>query len=140
MVRLMLRAANPIVGALAFVFVAAASLALPWLSIGSAAGRSSIDLIGSLNALDVLGGPALAIVLGSWLAVPVAAAGALLLGAWGRSTGAAVLVLAISMLIGLAAATVAVVDEVALAWGGVVGGVAAVVAGACAAAALVAGR
>jgi hypothetical protein len=118
----------PIVGALTAIFVAAASLALPWVAIGSSPGRSSIDLIGSANALDVVSGPTLALILGTWLAIPVAAAAALLLGASGRWTGAAVVVLVVSVLIELAALAIATSDVVGLAWGGLLGLVAAILA------------
>lgn len=132
-----MKAATALVGALVLVFVAAVSLVLPWLTIGSAPGRSSIDLIGSANALDVVGGPALALIVGTWLAVPVAAAAALVLGASGRSTAAAVVVLAISLLVASAAGAIVVSDAVTLAWGGAVGGLAATLAGAAAVGALV---
>lgn len=123
-----MRGAVPLVAALVAVFVAAVSLVLPWLAIGTAPGRSSIDLIGSANALDVVGGSTLALIVGTWVAIPVAAAMALLLGAIGRPTAAAVVVLLVSVCIGLVAVAIAATDAVALAWGGVLGGVAAALA------------
>ena len=118
-----MRPAIPLAGALILVFATAASLALPWIAIGGAPGRSSIDLIGSINALDIVGGLTLALILGAWLLVPVGAAGALLLGAAGRPRTAAVVVLVVSLLVGVGALAIVATGGVGLAWGGVLGAV-----------------
>ncbi len=135
-----MRRGIPLVVALVSVFVAAASLVLPWLAIGTAPGRSSIDLIASANALDVVGGATLALIIGTWLAIPVAAAVALLLGALGRPKAAAAVVLVVSACIGLVAAAIAATDAVALAWGGALGGIAAALGGGSAVGALLDSR
>ncbi|MEM8922671.1 MAG: hypothetical protein AAGD35_04145 [Actinomycetota bacterium] len=120
-----MNAVAPLAGSLLSVFVAASSLALPWLAVGEARARSSIDLIGSVNALEVASGPVMALVLGAWLVVPLVAAGALVLGAAGRTTGAAVAVLVVSLLVESAIVAIASTEVISLAWGGVIGGVAA---------------
>ncbi len=61
----------------------AVSLVLPWLRIGSR-NRSSIDLIGSAGALDVIDGSVRVAVVATWFLVPLLAAAAMLAGAAGR--------------------------------------------------------
>ncbi len=118
-----MRPVPAIVPALALAFITTVSLVLPWLAIGSAPARSSIDLIGSLNALDVVDGISRALIVGAWLLIPVAIAAALLLGASGRTRMASGVVLAVSVLVVFAALAVVLSEPIGIGWGGVLGAV-----------------
>lgn len=110
-----------IVPALACSFVTAVSLVLPWITIGSAPARSSIDLVGSMNALEIAGAGVRLLIVVAWLLIPVAIAAALLLGAAGRVKIAAGVVLAVSLLVLVAAAAIMSNGVVGLGWGGMLG-------------------
>lgn len=97
-------------------FLAACTLVLPWFEVAGQS-RSSIDLISSAGALDVIDGSIRLIVVGLWLIVPVLGAAALLLFAARRSSLAGALVLVIGV-VTLALLVVGIVAPgVSLAWG-----------------------
>lgn len=117
--------------AVAAAFIGTCSLVLPWFEV-SGRSRSSIDLIASANALDLLVGSTRIIVIVLWLAVPVISAAALLSFAARRFRLAAALVLPFVASILLVFIIGLVVDLVGLAWGAWVAAASAVVALACA--------
>jgi len=86
--------------ALAAGFLAAVSLVLPWVNISGRA-RSTIDLIGSAGALDVIEGRWKVLVVVGWLMIPVIVAAAMLLAASGRVATAAWLILPLDLLLAL---------------------------------------
>lgn len=77
---------------------AALSLLLPWLHL-SGRDRSTIDIIGSAAALDLLEGSTRWIVVGLWMAVPVAVAAGLSLWALHRHRASRRLFVLASLLI-----------------------------------------
>jgi len=101
---------------LLFGAVSVIGLVLPWLSTGERQ-RSSIDLIGSAGALDVIEGFTKAVVIAMWFLLPMLAAGSFLAFAAGRSRLAASLVLPLGPVLGLIVGLLffAVSDQVA--WG-----------------------
>lgn len=117
--------------ALASGFLATLSLALPWFTI-SGRSRSSVDLLSSASALDVIDGWVKVAVIGGWLLAPIIVSAAMLVAASGRHRRAAM------MLVPVALVTLAVVvigatnDRIQLAWGAGFGGVFAALASACA--------
>ena len=95
--------------------LAAFGLLLPWARTGDR-NRSSIDLLSSAGALDVVTGWPFAALLIGWFSVVVAAALALVLVAWGRT----MVGVSVAGLVGpgVIVALVAVsVSPLALAWG-----------------------
>lgn len=74
--------------------VTVAALLCPWARSGTV-DRSSIELLGSASALDVLGDGERAAVVVGWFLVVVLVAGALVAAAWGRPSLGAVLALPI---------------------------------------------
>lgn len=112
-------------------FVMAASLVLPWFDISGRA-RSSIDLISSASALEVIDGSMRFVVIGLWMLVPICVAGALLAFAAQRARVAMVL-LAVTAVAVLAVLVIAfAVGEISLAWGAWLAAVCAVAALGCA--------
>ena len=108
---------------------AAVALVLPWVRTGDRT-RSSIDLIGTAGALDVIEGSVRVGVVITWFLVPVLVAGAMLAGAADRlRLGAALLVPLGPLLAGVIAFAAVRAGDV-LVWG-------AYVTGACATAATV---
>jgi hypothetical protein len=97
-------------------FAAAVTLVLPWIRIGSRA-RSSIDLIGSLGALDVIEGATKFAVVLAWLLTPVLVAAAMLVGASGRYRLSAALLAPLGLLLGGIVLLVFFVAGDTLAWG-----------------------
>jgi len=77
---------------------AALSLLLPWLHL-SGRDRSTIDIIGSAAALEVLDGTTKWLVVALWMSVPVAVAAGLLLWAAKRHRASRRLIVLASMLI-----------------------------------------
>lgn len=112
-------------------FVATVSLVLPWFTIGERS-RSSIDLLGSASALDVIEGGVKVAVIGGWLLAPVFVAVAMLVAASGRHRLAAGLLAPVALLTVAVVVIGGLVDAIALAWGAFVGLVFAVIASACA--------
>lgn len=97
-------------------FAAAVTLVFPWIRIGGRA-RSSIELIGSLGALDVIEGATKFAVVLAWLLTPVLVAAAMLLGASGRYRMSAALLAPLGLLLGGIVLLVFVVAGDTLAWG-----------------------
>ncbi len=112
-------------------FLTACTLVLPWFQISGRA-RSSIDLISSAGALDVIDGGLRLFVVGLWLLLPVLVAAALILYAAQRPTMSAVLIILVALVVLVVLALGQVVEGVALAWGAGVAAVCAVVALGCA--------
>lgn len=97
-------------------FLAACTLVLPFFEVAGRS-RSSIDLISSAGALDVIDGGIRVVVVGLWLVVPILAAGSLIAFAARRPVLAAMLILAVAVLM-LAVLVVGIVaPAVSLAWG-----------------------
>lgn len=117
--------------ALAAGFLTTISLVLPWFTIAGKS-RSSIDLLKSASALDVIEGGMKAAVIGGWVLAPVVVAVAMLVAASGRHRFAAGLLSPVVLLILLVVVIGFTVDAVDLAWGAVVGAVFAIVASSCA--------
>ncbi len=117
-----------IAAALTAAFLAVVSLVFPWFVIVGRA-RSSIDLISSAGALDVIEGGVKVLVLVGWLIAPALVSIAMLVAASGRFRLAAGLVMPIS--IGLVVVAIAglFVDAIGLAWGAIFGGGFAALAG-----------
>ena len=63
--------------------MAAVGLLLPWAGSGTQS-RSTIELLASASALDVLSGPQQILLIGAWLAIVVLAAAGLVAVAWHR--------------------------------------------------------
>lgn len=117
--------------ALAAGFVSTVSLVLPWFTIGQRS-RSSVALLSSASALDVIEGTLKVAVIGAWLLAPVLVAMAMLVAAAGHHRLAAGLLVPVVLVMLLAVGAGAAVDEVDLAWGAFFGAAFAVVASACA--------
>lgn len=112
-------------------FVATISLVLPWFTIGERS-RSSVDLLSSASALEVIEGGVKAAVIGGWLLAPVFVAVAMLVAASGRHRLAAGLLAPVALLTVVVVVIGGFVDAIELAWGAFVGVVFAVIASACA--------
>lgn len=110
------RARNFLVAAIVAGFGCAVGLILPWFDLGGDA-RSSIDLIASLGALDVIEGGLKVAVVAAWLLTPVAVSAAMLLTAAGRYRAAAWCLLPLGAAMPLLVGIVAIVDLSVLAWG-----------------------
>lgn len=106
--------------ALVAAFLAVVSLVLPWFVIVGRA-RSSIDLISSASALDVIEGGVKTLVIAGWLISPLLVSISMLVAASGRHRLAAGLILPITL--GIVAAFVVgiFVDAIGLAWGALFG-------------------
>lgn len=103
--------------ALASGFLAAVTLVLPWVNI-SGRSRSTIDLISSASALDVLDGSWKALVISGWLLFPVVVAVAIIVAASGRLKTAAWLMLPMEMLLAvMVVALRLLLGEGTIAWG-----------------------
>ncbi|NNC81663.1 MAG: hypothetical protein HKN94_16080 [Acidimicrobiales bacterium] len=103
--------------ALSSGFLAAVTLVLPWLTI-SGRSRSTIDLIGSAGALDVLNGFWKALVITGWFLFPATVAAAMLVAASGRLRIAAWLVLPLAVLLAvLVVGLRLLLGEGTIAWG-----------------------
>ncbi len=104
---------------------------LPWFTIAGKS-RSSVDLLSSASALDVIEGGVKVAVIGGWLLAPVLVAAAMLLAASGRHRLAAGLLVPVVASTLLVVAIGFAVDAVDLAWGALIGAVFALLASACA--------
>ncbi len=109
-----------VAGALAAGFINVASLVLPWFDVVGRP-RSSIDILRSASALDVLEGVLKFIVVGAWLLAPLLVAGAMLLGASGRHKLAAVLLLPVGISTMFAVGAGVFIDEIGVVWGAFLG-------------------
>ena len=116
-----------IAGALAAGFINVASLVLPWFDIVGRP-RSSIDILRSASALDVIEGGLKIIVVGAWLLAPILVAGAMLLGAAGRHKIAAALLLPVGFFTLFAVGAGLFIDEIGVVWGAFLGLVSALLA------------
>lgn len=112
-------------------FLSAFTLILPWFEIAGRA-RSSIDLISSAGALELIDGAIRVLVVGLWLIVPILGAGALLLLASGRQRAAAVAALLVGGAVLAVLGVGLLVDGVALVWGAFLAGASAICAAVCA--------
>lgn len=97
------------------------SLLAPWVRVG-AAGKSTIELIATAGALDVLTGWVKVIVVVVWASAPVLGGIALLVFASGRNRMGAVLLLVVGLLLALPAALLVTTFRQGLAWGALAGG------------------
>lgn len=111
-----------VAAALGAGFLAVVSLVLPWFVLLGKA-RSSIDLLGSASALDVLEGWVKVVVFAGWFLAPVLVSVAMFLAAGGRHKAAAILLLPIGLLLLGVFVVGVLVDEIGIAWGSIFGGV-----------------
>lgn len=95
--------------------VAAAGLLLPWAHTGTRT-RSSIDLLSSLSALELVAGWQRVAMLVGWFGVILGAAAGLVLVAWDRPRGGALATAVVGPALGVALAAVAA-SPFAVAWG-----------------------
>lgn len=98
------------------------SLVLPWFVLLGKA-RSSIDLLGSASALDVLEGWVKVLVFAGWFLAPILVSIAMFAAAAGRHRTAAALLLPIGLLLLGVFILGIVVDDIGIAWGSIFGGV-----------------
>lgn len=117
-----LQSGSLIAAALGAGFLAVVSLVLPWFVVVGKA-RSSIDLLSSASALDVLEGGLKLVVFAGWLLAPILVSIAMFLAASGRHRGAAFLLLPIGLLILVVFVVGVVVDAIGIAWGAIFGAV-----------------
>lgn len=101
--------------------VSAAALLGPWLRSGTV-DRSSVDLIGSATALDVLSGTTRVVVVGAWLTVVVLVAVALVTAAWDRPRVALAVLLPVGPLL-VAAWILLAGSPLEVRWGAVMAGI-----------------
>jgi len=120
-------------------FFTVTTLVLPWFVVAGRA-RSSIDLISSAGALDVIDGGVRILVIGLWLVVPVLAAIALILFAARRVRASMILTLTVSLAVLVVLVLGLIVDMVGLAWGAWVAAACSIIAMGCAMMALVSTR
>lgn len=97
-------------------FLTAATLVLPWFNVSGQA-RSSIDLISSAGALEIIEGGTRLLVVALWLGLPVLAAVSLFAFAARRFTLAAYLTFVVGLLVLGVVIVGGVVDVIGLAWG-----------------------
>ncbi len=120
-------------------FLATISLVLPWFTIAGRS-RSSIDLVSSASALEVIEGPVKVAVIACWLCAPLLVALAMLVAASGRHRAGALLLSPVTGIMLLVVIIGTVVDDIRLAWGATFGLVFAAAASTCAIMVLVTSR
>jgi len=120
-------------------FLATISLVLPWFTIAGRS-RSSIDLVSSASALEVIEGPVKVAVIVCWLCAPLLVALAMLVAASGRHRAGALLLSPVTGILLLVVIIGTVVDDIRLAWGATFGLVFAAAASTCAIMVLVTSR
>ena len=103
-------------------FLTVVSLVFPWFEIFGKQ-RSSIDLVTSASALDVIEGLVKVLVIIGWLLAPVLVSIAMFLAASGRHRIAAALLLPIGVAFFGVAFVGLVVGDITLAWGAIFGAV-----------------
>ena len=118
-------------GGLVAGFGTVVSLVLPWFDLLGQE-RSSVDLLRSASALEVIDGGVRIAVIAGWLLMPVLLTVAIFLGAARRYRLAAGILLPITALTLLVAGVGVAVDEIGLAWGAFIGSVCALIAAALA--------
>ena len=91
-------------------------LVLPWVRVGTR-DRSSIDLIGSAGALDIIEGATKAIVILLWFLLPLLVAAAMLALAAGRTRLLAWLLLPLGPILGAIVVLLLVVAGDVVVWG-----------------------
>jgi len=94
--------------------------------------RSSVDVLRSASALDVIDGGVRAAVIFGWLLMPLLLTIAIFLGAAGRYRLAAALLLPVGLVTIAVAVIGVIVDDIELAWGATFGAVCALCASALA--------
>lgn len=105
-----------LVGSLVAGFLAAVTLVLPWIRLGGRT-RSSIELIGSLGALDVIEGSVKVAVIIGWFVVPVLVGTAMLTAAAGKLRLSASLLIPLGPILAGTVLFVLFVESDVLAWG-----------------------
>ena len=96
--------------------VSTVCLVLPWVRVGTR-DRSSIDLIGSAGALDIIEGATKAIVILLWFLLPLLVAAAMLALAAGRTRLLAWLLLPLGPILGAIVVLLLVVAGDVVVWG-----------------------
>ena len=117
-----LRSGHLITVALTAGFLAVISLVLPWFDLLGKQ-RSSIDILSSASALDVIDGFVKVVVLAGWLLAPLLVAIAMPLAASGRHRAAAALLVPVGIVVFAAALFGALVDDIDIVWGAIFGAV-----------------
>lgn len=110
-----MRGRLPVV-ALAFGIVSTVCLVLPWVRVGTR-DRSSIDLIGSAGALDIIEGATKAVVILLWFLLPLLVAAAMLALAAGRTQLLAWLLLPLGPILGAIVVLLLAVAGDVVVWG-----------------------
>ena len=116
-----------VAAALSAAFLTVVSLVLPWFDILGKQ-RSSIDLITSASALDIIDGWLKVLVLAAWLGLPVIISIGMWLGAVRRDRLAALTVVPVALLTIAAFSVGAYSEAIDLAWGAIFAFVFAVIA------------
>jgi hypothetical protein len=116
------RSGHLITAALGAGFLTVVSLVLPWFDLLGKK-RSSIDILRSASALDVIDGFVKVVVLAGWLLAPVLVAMAMPIAASGRHRAAAALLVPVGVGVLAAALFGALVDDIDLVWGAIFGAV-----------------
>lgn len=109
-----------IAAALAFGFLSVVSLVLPWFDLLGKE-RSSIDLVSSASALDVIDGGVKVLVLLGWFLAPLLVSVAMFLAASGRHRFAAALLVPIGVVMVAVFVAGVAVDDIGIAWGAIFG-------------------
>lgn len=102
--------------AVGFATASAISLVLPWVRTGDRT-RSSIQLIASAGALDIIEGPSRVAVVVLWFLVPALVAAAMLALAAGRSTLTTVLLAPLGFVLAAMVGLLVVVAGSVVVWG-----------------------
>ncbi len=101
-------------------FLSVVSLVLPWFDLLGKE-RSSIDLVSSASALDVIDGGVKVLVLLGWFLAPLLVSVAMFLAAAGRHRFAAALLVPIGFVMVIVFVAGSAVDEIGIAWGAIFG-------------------
>lgn len=116
------RSGPRIAAALTFGFLSVVSLVLPWFDLLGKE-RSSIDLVSSASALDVIDGGVKVLVLLGWFLAPLLVSVAMFLAASGRHRFAAALLVPIGVVMVAVFVVGVAVDDIGIAWGAIFGAV-----------------
>lgn len=103
-------------------FLTVVSLVLPWFDLLGKE-RSSIDLVSSASALDVIDGGVKILVIFGWLLAPLLVSIAMFVAAAGRHRLAAILLLPIGVLFVAVFVIGMLVEDIGIAWGAIFGAV-----------------
>ena len=104
------------IAAVGFAVLSAVALVLPWVRTGSRS-RSSIEMIASAGALDVIEGTTKAIVVLLWFCIPLLVAAALIAFAAGRLRLLAGLILPLGPILGAIVGLLRAVGGDIVEWG-----------------------